>query len=196
MVTAGQAIQLYETLVSHGFHIWLNGGWGVDALLGEQGREHKDLDMLVLRDEVLRLRALLAEQGFELKELWEENKQVLDVHGEETATAFVLRDALEREIDAHALVLDGDGNGLPAWEAEPDFRFSPQDLDGEGWIAGVKVRCISPNAQMFCHSGYVMPEKQAPELERLHARFGVALPEEYYNLRPRKEAGGPGFKKE
>jgi lincosamide nucleotidyltransferase A/C/D/E len=187
MVSAEQALQIYETLVSHGFHIWLNGGWGVDALLGEQGRAHKDLDMLVLRDEVLRLRAILAEQGFELKELWEENKQVLDVQGIETATAFVLRDPLGREIDAHALVLDEDGNGIPAWEREAGFQFNPQDLNGEGWIAGVKVRCISPEAQMLCHSGYVMPEKQAPELERLHARFGVALPEEYYRLRPRKE---------
>jgi len=30
-----------------GIEIWLDGGWGVDALLGEQTRPHKDLDIVV-----------------------------------------------------------------------------------------------------------------------------------------------------
>jgi len=30
-----------------GIEIWLDGGWGVDALLGEQTRPHEDLDIVV-----------------------------------------------------------------------------------------------------------------------------------------------------
>jgi hypothetical protein len=28
-------------------YIWLDGGWGVDALVGEQTREHEDLNLIV-----------------------------------------------------------------------------------------------------------------------------------------------------
>jgi lincosamide nucleotidyltransferase A/C/D/E len=27
--------------------VWVDGGWGVDALLGEQTRPHKDLDIAI-----------------------------------------------------------------------------------------------------------------------------------------------------
>jgi hypothetical protein len=34
-------------LEEHGIDVWLNGGWGVDALLGHQTREHEDLDITI-----------------------------------------------------------------------------------------------------------------------------------------------------
>ena len=32
-------------LEADGIDVWLDGGWGVDALLGQQTREHDDLDL-------------------------------------------------------------------------------------------------------------------------------------------------------
>ncbi len=32
--------------------VWLDGGWGVDALLGEQGRPHDDVDVVVPLDQL------------------------------------------------------------------------------------------------------------------------------------------------
>jgi hypothetical protein len=40
---------------------------------------------------------------------------------------------------------------------------------------------------MRSHSGYTLPEKQIPDLERLHQKFGVDLPEEYYHQRPQTD---------
>lgn len=37
-------INLYQRLLDAGIPIWLDGGWGVDALLEEQTRIHDDLD--------------------------------------------------------------------------------------------------------------------------------------------------------
>ena len=43
--TAKDVTDLYSTLESEGIKIWIDGGWAVDALLGEQTRTHEDLDI-------------------------------------------------------------------------------------------------------------------------------------------------------
>ncbi len=35
MVCAKDAITIYQRLVDNGIQVWLTGGWGIDALLGE-----------------------------------------------------------------------------------------------------------------------------------------------------------------
>jgi lincosamide nucleotidyltransferase A/C/D/E len=44
--------------------VWLDGGWGVDALLGEQTRHHGDLDIVVQLEDVPKLRQLLEAGGY------------------------------------------------------------------------------------------------------------------------------------
>ena len=183
MVRAKDVISIYQCLLDNVIQVWLTGGWGIDALLGEQTRPHKDLDVIMLLDDVVRMRELLGHDGYGLKELWSENRWVVDAHGVETATAFVLQDSEGREFDAHAMRLDDRGNGAPAWEAE-GFVFKRQDLAGEGIIAGVAVQCLSPEMQVLCHTGYELPDKQLRDLELLHEKFGVEYPDEYSRLRP------------
>jgi lincosamide nucleotidyltransferase A/C/D/E len=163
--------------LDEGIQIWLIGGWGIDALLGEQTRPHKDLDVIMLLDDVVRMRELLESEGYSLKMLWEENRWAVDARGVETATAYVLHDSEGREFDMHAMRLDDQGNGIPEWEAE-GFIFTREDLAGEGTIAGVAVKCISPESQVVCHTGYEIPDeqlrdKQMRDLKLLHERFGV-----------------------
>ena len=38
--------QVVEQLEENGVEVWLDGGWGVDALLGRETREHDDLDLV------------------------------------------------------------------------------------------------------------------------------------------------------
>ena len=140
---AEDANHVYRRLTDHGIRVWLSGGWGIDALLGEQTRPHHDLDVIMLLDEVARTRELLACDGYTLKELWSENRWVADSHGIKTPTAFVLHDAEGREFDAHAIRLDGQGNGIPAWEAE-GLVFTQQGLAGEG--GGHRDDCAVPHA--------------------------------------------------
>jgi lincosamide nucleotidyltransferase A/C/D/E len=183
MVSAQDVIIIYRRLLDNGIQFWLTGGWGIDALLGEQTRPHKDLDVIVLLDDVVRMRELLSRDGYGLKELWSENRWVLDAHGIETATAFVLQDSGERELDVHAMRLDDQGNGVPAWEGQR-FVFRHQDLSGAGMIAGVAVRCLAPEMQVLCHTGYALPDKQLRDLELMHEKFGVEYPDGYLRLRP------------
>ncbi len=179
-MTAEDAIGIYQRLVNHDIQVWLVGGWGIDALLGEQTRPHKDLDVIMLVDDVARLCELLSHDGYQFGYLWEENLNTVDAHGIETVTAFVLQDGKGRELDAHAMRLDDAGNGIPAWDAEGRI-LKRQDLAGEGRIAGVAVPCFTAEMQMACHTGYELPDKQSRDLERLHEKFGVAYPDELRN---------------
>lgn len=176
MLNSEDAIYLYRCLADHGIPIWLSGGWGIDALLGEQTRPHKDLDAILLLDDMLPMCELLAKDGFHLKELWSENAWTLDREGNQTATAFILQDSLGREVDVHAIRLDEQGNGIPAWAASDEFIFNSEDLSGSGRIAGFPVHCISAQGQVKCHLGYELPQYQVHDLERLQSKTGVPLP--------------------
>ena len=172
MVHVEDVIFICKSLSANDIQFWLSGGWGIGALLREQTRLHKDLDLIILVDDVVRMRDLLSREGYALKELWPENCWVVDTYGTETPTAFVLQDSEGREVDAHAMRLDDRGNGVPAW-ADEGLIFKREDLAGEGMIAGFAVCCLSPQMQVLCHAGYDLPEEQLRDLRLLHERFGV-----------------------
>ncbi|HSJ52978.1 MAG TPA: hypothetical protein VLC52_04455 [Anaerolineae bacterium] len=172
MVRAEDAVDIYQSLAANEIRAWITGGWGIDALLQEQTRPHKDLDVIVLVDDVVRIRDLLGRAGYGLKELWSENRWVVDSHGNEVPTGFVLQDGEGREVDAHAMRLDERGNGIPAWEAE-GLVFQSKDLNGEGLIAGLRVHCLSAERQLAAHTGYDLPAYQVRDLELLRAWLGV-----------------------
>lgn len=173
MVSAQDVVRIYQFLLDNGIQIWLSGGWGIDALLGEQTRPHKDLDVIMLLDDVGRARDLLSRDGYSLKMLWSENRQAVDAAGVETATAFVLHDSEGREFDAHAMRQDAQGNGIPAWADAEGFIFRSQDLAGKGIVAGYGVKCLSPEAQVMCHMGYELPDEHVRDMMLLKVKFGV-----------------------
>lgn len=47
---AQDVLELYTLLRDHGVQLWLDEGWGFDALLERQTRPHKDLDAFVADD--------------------------------------------------------------------------------------------------------------------------------------------------
>ena len=172
MVRAEDATDITQRLLDNNIHVWLTGGWGIDALLEEQTRQHKDMDIIMLVDDVVAMRDVLGREGYGLKELWSENAWVVDSEGREIPTAFVLHDGEGREVDAHAMVLDEQGNGIPAWTRE-GLVLGRDDLGGEGMIAGVPVRCLSAEMQVRAHTGYDLPPYQVQDMELLQERFGV-----------------------
>ena len=63
-MTSRDVLALYEQTNGAGITIWIDGGWGVDALLGKQTRAHKDLDIAIERKDVPAFRMLLERQGY------------------------------------------------------------------------------------------------------------------------------------
>ena len=166
-VTSRDVIDLYETLEKQGVEVWIDGGWCVDALLGEQRRSHSDLDIAIQQKDLPEFRELLQERGYrdirlEIARDWN----------------FVLGDEGGREIDVHVIVLDSQGDGIYG-PPENGEKYPAASLTGTGSIEGRRVRCISPEWMVKFHSGYLLKEKDFRDVSALCGKFGIALPPEY-----------------
>jgi lincosamide nucleotidyltransferase A/C/D/E len=147
-----------------GIDVWLDGGWGIDALLETQTRSHKDVDVIVALADVAPLTKLLERRGFR------EN----DGGRPEN---FVMADDRGSEVDIHVVEFDAAGNGNYRMENGELWIFPAPGFDGRGRVKGVEVCCLSPEVAVVCHAtGYVPKETDFADMERLALRFGVELP--------------------
>jgi lincosamide nucleotidyltransferase A/C/D/E len=139
-----------------GLHVLLDGGWGMDALLGEQTRAHRDLDLAVDATQLIEAERRLATLGYEETE---EGRV-----GRPTRAVFV--DPNGRLVDLHPLAFDSTGDG---WQLLPDGRHGlyPAGELAVGTIAGRAVPCISASLQVRHHRGYVLAEHDRADLRRL-----------------------------
>ncbi len=160
-------IDLYTTLEKLSVEIWVDGGWGVDALLGEQTRPHGDLDIAIEQKDVPKLRQFLQERGY--REIKLEDAKPWN---------FVLGDENDREIDVHVIVLDDSGNGLYG-PPQKEEMYPAASLTGKGEIRGYTVRCISPEWSVKFHSGYQLKDKDFRDVAALCKKFGIELPAAY-----------------
>jgi lincosamide nucleotidyltransferase A/C/D/E len=64
MVNAADVVEIVGWLRAAGVDAWLDGGWGVDALVGEETRDHKDLDLIVKDAHESIMRKVLAVHRF------------------------------------------------------------------------------------------------------------------------------------
>jgi lincosamide nucleotidyltransferase A/C/D/E len=163
-MTSSSLLELLALLERSAIDVWLDGGWGVDALLGTQHRPHKDVDLIPRVVDVPRLVEVLGARGFALKE-------------GSPPHSFVLADGRGLEVDVHAVAFDEAGNGVYRMENGSDWIYPAEGFGGRGVIAGRSVRCLSATAQVLCHAhGYAPAEKDLRDMERLRDRFGVELP--------------------
>src|SRR3989442_10781241 len=64
MMNAPDVVELLNWCEHHRIDVWLNGGWGVDALLGHQTREHEDLDITISAADGAAYTAAMEAAGF------------------------------------------------------------------------------------------------------------------------------------
>jgi GNAT superfamily N-acetyltransferase len=161
---AKEAADVIRLIEGAGIEVWLDGGWAVDAVLGEQTRTHKDLDIILHRRHVPKLRQMMEARGFA-------------VQPGGSPSNFVLADDSGLEVDVHAIEFDDDGNGLYEMAEGATWVFPASGFEGRGVINGLALRCLTPQVQVLCHAhGYVPAEKDFRDMELLEARFGVELP--------------------
>jgi lincosamide nucleotidyltransferase A/C/D/E len=147
--------------VMDGIDVWLDGGWGVDALLGEQTREHDDLDLVVARSDVPLLIEALGHEGYEVAK-------------GQLPTCIVLLDSEGRQIDVHPVAFDESGDGIYAMEEGGTWAYPAAGFAGEGSVAGREVRCLTPEVQILCHAGYEFDDGDLHDLAVLRQRFGIS----------------------
>lgn len=146
-----------------GLSIWIDGGWGVDALLGQQTRPHGDLDFLIEKADSDRLVTAIRELGF------------IDVHtNDHTEWNFVMGTPDGKNFDFHVLERRADGNYNYGPSANP-VLVTAESLTGNGTIGGRTVRCPTPEFQIDSHRGYTLKETDMHDVTALNGKFGVAL---------------------
>lgn len=153
-------LDLFEEL---GVSVWIDGGWGVDALLGEQTRPHADIDIVIPSSDSGRLVATLFERGF------------VDVHTNDRVDEnFVMGHSARGQIDFHVFEFSEDGHGVYK-PGVVDWVISADELAVAGSIGGRIVRCLSAEYMVRSHAGYKLKPSDVHDLSRLHERFGVQL---------------------
>ena len=166
MMDARSVLTIVATLERAGVRVWLDGGWGIDALIGEQTREHDDLDCVIALADAPIARNALAVLGFAV---------ALD----EFPTRFVIRDRSDHRVDFHTVTFDAAGG---ATQQLQDGRLAPypaQGFSGSGHIAGVGVACLTATVQILHHLGYDPDEKDRHDMRLLADRFDIDLPAPY-----------------
>ncbi len=158
-------VQLFE---AHGVEVILDGGWAVDALLGEQTRLHDDLDIAMPHHFVPLARQLLEARGY------------IDAPRADTRDCnFVMEDGEGHSVDFHSYEFDERGQllfGLP---------YPPESLTGHGSVVGYPVRCITAVWLVQFHTGYSFDEVDYQDVKALCEQFGLDMPDEY-----RQRGGG------
>ncbi len=157
-----EVVNLLRQCQAQQIEVIVDGGWAVDALLGEHTRLHADLDIAMPHSFVPQLRHLLCSLGY------------ADVpRGDTRDCNFVMGDAQGHLVDVHTYTFDEQGNlvfGLP---------YPPDSLTGRGTILGHPVRCITPDWLVQFHTGYPLDETDYHDVRLLCQRFGIDLPGEF-----------------
>lgn len=167
LISAQDAASLYSLLAENGIEAWVDGGWGVDALLAKQTRPHGDLDLIIQEKDIAKVRELLTDLGYKIvprDDYAETNFHMADVHG--------------REVDFTAIVFNAEGNGIYGPPENNEMNPAASFL-GTGIIAGTKVKCVSPEYAVRFRTGYEPREIDRMDIVALCGRFALEYPEEY-----------------
>ena len=161
-MSAEDVVKFLRLMEENGIEVHLDGGWGVDAVLGRQTRSHEDVDIAVQHKDVPALRRLLNARGYcELP-----STDAKDFN-------FVLSDSHGRKIDVHSYTFDKQGNHVYG------IGYPIDSLTGTGMINGHSVKCISVEWAVKFHSQYDPDETDFQDVRALCARFDIPVPDLY-----------------
>jgi lincosamide nucleotidyltransferase A/C/D/E len=169
VMTAADVLEILDRLDAAAVEWWIDGGWGVDALLGYETRPHDDLDFAVRAADVERLPAIFPE--------------FRHVQADQWPSAYVLEDERGRQLDFHPLEFDEGGDGWQPQLGGAAARWPRDALSAHGAIGGREVRCTSPEFQVEAHLYKGYDDLDWAAVAALCQRFGLAVP----------SGGPPGF---
>ncbi|MFJ7631584.1 nucleotidyltransferase domain-containing protein [Streptomyces sp. NPDC097595] len=160
-MTGDDVLEILGLLREAGSEVWVGGGWGIDALVGRQTREHQDLDLMHRLEQEPAVLAALAAAGF---------AETLDWR----PVRFVVADTTGRQIDLHPLVFGIDGGALQE-SLEPGKPFVyPTDCFVMGSVEGRTVPCLSAAQQVSFHQGYEPRDRDLHDMAQLREAFGIS----------------------
>lgn len=167
-MTTEDVLWFDDLMQANGIEYHIDGGWAVDALLGEQTREHEDLDIAMPETYTTLLCKLLEKEGFSEQvraDTWECN--------------YRLTDGVQL-FDIHTYTLNPDGSNRSG------VAYEASHFGGKGKIDGREVPCINPQTLVEFHTGYSVDENDWHDVKLLCARYTIPIPKDYVKFQ--KEA--------
>ncbi len=165
-MTADRVLLLLDAWEAAGIAVWVDGGWGVDALLEEQTREHQDLDIVLACADREKFDGLMKDLGFSL-------------FRDDGPANWVLSDAAGDQVDVHLAELDStriDERGIEVY-GQKGLAYEVGSLGGTGTILGRPVPCCTAEFQFAWHfADFPMTAAQRRDVAAMQARFGFEVP--------------------
>ena len=165
--TLDDVLNVLDLADSTGTRLWIDGGWGVDALLGQQSREHADLDIAVELRHLAPFLDTLLHNGFERID-----------EASAPSWNFLLAHPGGAVVDLHVIVLDAHGNGVLS-PPEQGNAYPAASLTGRGRVGHRTVDCIAAEWVIRFHDAYPGDADDRADVQALCERFGLPIPEQY-----------------
>ena len=163
MMNEENAVDLLKKSAFIGVDVWVTGGWGVDALLGQQSRPHNDIDIFVQKKDTAVFTEVIRLNGYrETKTEYSTDDQIVWTNSDDST------------IDLH--LFEFTETGALLFE---DVIYPADIFNGKGTIGGIIVRCMPVEAQVQYHQGYEQKEKDRHDVLLLCKTFRLPIPEEY-----------------
>jgi lincosamide nucleotidyltransferase A/C/D/E len=159
-------VEILDLLEEQGVQVWLNGGWGVDALLGRQTRHHDDLDITIASVDRYGFSEVMARARFLIDRV-------------DNYFNWVLVDSKGRRVDVHLVDFSRtvDGADKVKYYGPDGLPFPVGSLEGRGVIGRRSVNCETAEFQVQGHTGYAVDENDYRDVLALCNHFDIPLPE-------------------
>lgn len=150
-------LMIVDLLTEMKIRFWVEGGWGIDVLIGKQTRDHRDIDIDFDAAAESRLLKKLSELDFQITtderptrvEFYHPKYGFLDLHPFDLSQAGIMKQA------------DPAGGWF---ELEAEW-FTTSVFEGRN------IPCVSFEGQKLFHSGYELREVDRTDLKNLHTAF-------------------------
>jgi lincosamide nucleotidyltransferase A/C/D/E len=161
IVTQNDLFSILDLMDKTGIQYWLDGGWGVDALVGKQTRVHRDVDIDFDSSYTEQLLQKLHEHGYEVITDW-------------SPVRVELYHPNLSYIDIHPFILSDDGTAKQA-DAEGGWYEFEADYFGYTFFEGRRISCISAKGQMIFHTGYELREVDKHDIKNIEKMLGSSV---------------------
>jgi lincosamide nucleotidyltransferase A/C/D/E len=153
-MTLEDVVEVLAALDADGIDYWVDGGWGIDALLGRQTRGHRDLDLGVRLDDVQRIETLLPQ-----------------FRRESAKSGVLLKDERGRVVDLFLVKRSGSGELWRQLAGGRRLRYEERETRASGSIGGRRVRCASAALQLKHHDHPDATDQDRLDLEALKRKL-------------------------
>ena len=164
-MTERDVLLVMDALIGAGVDAWIGGGWGVDAVVGETTRPHRDLDLAVRSEHLAAAIDVLGRLGYAPK---------LDLR----PVRLVIEAPGGRSVDLHPVAFDETGFGRQQGNEGHVYEYPPDGF-GSGTIGGVVVPCLTADQLVRFHLGYEPLDHDRQDMALLRDRLGVEVPPPY-----------------